>query len=188
MKLNNVLANPEMAKSLKNLGIDVNKVADRTLSLSDRLKHLSPILNDTIAMTKLFEVGNVETATIMLRNIDVLDDLIEKTYDVGVAQEQAGKNANHLNGDFERLSNSWDSLVLSFDSGQGIVTSGLKNIIAQAQSLILTFKDLNDREYLSFFQRFGLILKDIMDLIIPFNDIYMENINEKFKSLFIKGV
>src|SRR5699024_3284328 len=66
---------PDVKENLQEAGIDVEKLTDKSLSLTDRLKPLQGILNDTALMTKLFGRENSNAAIALISNIDKVQDM-----------------------------------------------------------------------------------------------------------------
>ncbi|MDT0647475.1 phage tail tape measure protein [Zunongwangia sp. F260] len=103
-KLRNVLTKmstiqalpPEAIKQLDKFGVNTALVADKTVPFIDRLKELSKIAEDPLAMVKMFGTENKDAAQILLQNLPVYDDLISKIGESGVAYEQAAKNSSTM--------------------------------------------------------------------------------------------
>jgi TP901 family phage tail tape measure protein len=80
--------------------IDVQKLSDTSLSFSQRLKYLSPIVNDNAAMVKLFGKENVSAGIALVKNTGEIDRLTGKI----VGTNSATEMANTIMGGFsERM-------------------------------------------------------------------------------------
>src|SRR5690625_4890372 len=80
---------PDVKENLQEAGIDVEKLTDKSLSLTDRLKPLKGILNDTGLMTKLFGKENSNAAIALISNIDKVQDMTKAITGTNNAYEQA---------------------------------------------------------------------------------------------------
>lgn len=70
-------------------GIDINKLADTSLSLKDRLDMLKPVLNDAALFSKLFGMENANAARALVQNSDELGRLTTAITGTASAEEQA---------------------------------------------------------------------------------------------------
>lgn len=80
---------PKTIAMLQAAGISVDKLADRSLSFSERLKLLAPIANNTAAMTQLFGKENVAAAIALSQNTKEIDRLNGAITGTNTAVEQA---------------------------------------------------------------------------------------------------
>ena len=103
---------------LQAAGVDIDQLSNKTLTLSDRLRALAPIQNDANALTALFGLENKSAATILLQNIDRVDELTEAVSGTSVAYEQAAARTQTLAGEFAKLRNSIQALIQG--NGEGI--------------------------------------------------------------------
>jgi TP901 family phage tail tape measure protein len=76
-------------KGLKAAGIDVNKLADNSISLTDRLRMLKPILHDTALMNTFFGDRTDLAGRALIENADSVDAFATRITGTKVAQEQA---------------------------------------------------------------------------------------------------
>ncbi|HYH16113.1 MAG TPA: phage tail tape measure protein, partial [Flavisolibacter sp.] len=74
---------------LKAAHIDVDKLGDKSLSLSQRLAYLKPIVNDTAAMTALFGAENAAAGIALVSNTDNITELTSKITGTNTATEMA---------------------------------------------------------------------------------------------------
>lgn len=70
-------------------GIDINKLADTSLSLKDRLDMLKPVLNDAALFSKLFGMENANAARALVQGSDELGRLTTAITGTASAEEQA---------------------------------------------------------------------------------------------------
>lgn len=80
---------PMTQNMLQMAGINVKALGDKTLSLSERLKQLQPIANDTAAMTMLFGRENVAAGIALVQNAGAVQELTGKITGTNAAVEQA---------------------------------------------------------------------------------------------------
>lgn len=80
---------PQTTKELVAAGIDINRLADKTIPLRERLMELKPIMNDTALVGKLFGEPYAASAIAMISNIEEADRLTEAIQGTNTAYEQA---------------------------------------------------------------------------------------------------
>lgn len=101
--------------SLQQHGVSLDLLMDKTKPLSTRLKELSKVQGDAVAMVNIFGKENMTAAQVVFKNIDTYDKwqkTIEKT---NKAQEQARVNSATLSKVFERIKNSFTNAIVSGD-------------------------------------------------------------------------
>ena len=81
---------------LQAAGINVEKLADKSLSFANRLKLLNPIVNDNAAMVKLFGKENVAAGIALVKSTSEIDRLTGKI----VGTNSATEMANTIMGSF----------------------------------------------------------------------------------------
>jgi len=130
-KLRNVLlkisapdALPKEAKAeFERLGITMEFLKDKTIPVQQKLEALKPLLKDNASVVKVFGDENATAAINVIEHTDRLKVLTSKMGEFGTAQEQADIRMNTLQGDTDKMSSTYDSLVLSIGKGSGVVTS-----------------------------------------------------------------
>jgi TP901 family phage tail tape measure protein len=130
-KLRNVLlkisapdALPKEAKAeFERLGITMEFLKDKTIPIQQKLEALKPLLKDNASVVKVFGDENATAAINVIDHTDRLKVLTSKMGEFGTAQEQADIRMNTLQGDTDKMSSTYDSLVLSIGKGSGVVTS-----------------------------------------------------------------
>lgn len=81
---------PKQTKEeLEAAGIDIEKLADTSLSLHDRLEMLKPVMNDAALFSKLFGMENSNAARALVQGNDELARLTEAVTGTKSAEEQA---------------------------------------------------------------------------------------------------
>ncbi len=79
----------ETAAALKAYGVDVAKVADPTVKFTDRLRELKKIQGDAVLMESVFMKANIASGSVILGNIDVIDEYTEAITGTQAATEGA---------------------------------------------------------------------------------------------------
>ena len=116
----------EAQKSLKDLGISFELLKDKSIPIQEKFEALKPLLADNGKLLKAFGFENVVAARNIIEHTDRLKDLTAKMGEVGTAEEQAIIRSNTLQGKTDKLSSTYDSLVLSIGSGSGAVSNFFK--------------------------------------------------------------
>lgn len=124
------------------LGIDIEKAADKNLSLNERLNVLKPLLNDSSALVQIFGTENVVAATNVLQNTDRVAELTAALNKDGLntALEQARIATDNLDGDLKRLDNTINAITVS----QGGLNQLMRGFVKNADALIQTFDRIFD--------------------------------------------
>lgn len=135
--------------SLQQHGVSLDLLMDKTKPLSARLRELSKVQGDAVAMVNIFGKENMTAAQVVFKNIDTYDKwqkTIEKT---NKAQEQARVNSATLSKVFERIKNSFTNAIVSGD--------GLNSTLFNMKSIGTFIAD-----------NMGTILKVVVGLISAF--------------------
>jgi len=106
----------EAVAQLQAAGVNTDVLADKNLTLKERLTELSKIQGNSIALTKVFGRENKEAASVLVENIDRFGELTEQVDENGVAQKQAEQNTRTFAASWQRLKNTFDAL-LAADNG-----------------------------------------------------------------------
>lgn len=94
--------------------------------MRDILETLAEEIKTPTQAMEIFKKQNVDAALALINNRNVLDELNGKLNDAGNAMEQASINTDTLGTRLNRLSSAWDNFILSLDSGQGTLSTFLK--------------------------------------------------------------
>jgi TP901 family phage tail tape measure protein len=130
----------EAQERLKALGISFDDLTDNTKPLSERLEILKPLLKDQTTLIKTFGAENAIAATNILSNTDRLKELTTQLTGTNTANEQAAIRAATLNDAINRLKESWNAIVLSFQSGTGVAGGLTKVLLFLANNLTTILK------------------------------------------------
>ena len=119
----------EAQKALRDLGISFELLKDKSVPIQQKFEALKPLLADNGKLLKAFGFENTVAARNIIEHTDRLKDLTGKMFEYGTAQEQAEIRSNTLQGKTERLSATYDSFILSLNSGKGSISIFLGEVI-----------------------------------------------------------
>lgn len=101
------------AEGLKKAGISVEYLADNSVPLTDRLRTLRKIQNDTALMTKVFGKENMSAAIAMINGADEADKLTQQITGTNSAIQQAETIMGSYSERMARTKAWWDDLKIS---------------------------------------------------------------------------
>ena len=104
----------EALSSLKEHGVSLNVLMDKSKPLGERLKELSKIQNDQVAITKVFGKENMTAANVIFSNLPVYNKWAAEIEKTNKANEQAATNSNTLKN---RIDEVKDALINQMVSG-----------------------------------------------------------------------
>lgn len=140
---------------LQAAGIDVDKMADKSTSLAERLSVLRPIMNDTAAMTQLFGTENVSAGIALVGNADTITELTGKITGTNTAVEMA----DTVMGSFsERLArtNAWlkDMGIGIFNATGGLIPfiqigGGALQVVTNMGGAVQAFSILSNTKFVT---------------------------------------
>lgn len=150
-KLRNVLlklsapdALPKEAQQyLEKMGISMETLKDKSLPVQQRLEALKPIIENDAAAVKIFGAENVVAAKSILGNTERLKELTSQMNENGVASEQAEIRMDTLDRKTEKMSSTYDSLILSLNEGSGVVSGFFKFFVDGATNALEKLIRLN---------------------------------------------
>jgi TP901 family phage tail tape measure protein len=92
--------------SLAKYHVNLEKIKDTTIPLSERLKELKPLANDLGALKAVFEEANVPAASKLLNSVDNFTNLTKAVTGTNEAYRQAAVMSNNLGNDIDNLKDS----------------------------------------------------------------------------------
>lgn len=102
---------------LKAAGVDINKLGDTTISMSERLRELNKISGDAALKTKLFGT-DAAAASILIEGANGnMDELTKKLTGTNTAYDQAAINMNTFDESLNRIKSNVDNFAISFYDG-----------------------------------------------------------------------
>ena len=105
----------EAINSLKEHGVNLNVLMDKSKPLGVRLKELSKIQNDAVAVTKVFGKENMTAANVIFQNLSTYDDWAAQIEKTNKANEQAAVNSNTLKNRIDEVKNAFINQMVSGD-------------------------------------------------------------------------
>lgn len=119
------------------LGVDLEKAADKNLSLNERLNVLKPLLNDSSALVQIFGAENVVAATNVLQNTNRVAELTAALSKGGLntALEQAKIATDNLDGDLKRLDNTINAITVSNGGLSQLMRGFVQNVDGLIQAI-----------------------------------------------------
>jgi TP901 family phage tail tape measure protein len=122
-------------KKLTELGINFDTLKDKSLSFTDRLRALTPILSDQAALVKTFGTENAVAATNLIQLTDRTDELRNKMSGTNTAYEQAEIRTATLGHAVMELKNAFLGVFTSINTGGGAMKSVVSSIQFLAKNL-----------------------------------------------------
>lgn len=104
---------------LQSAEVNVDVLTDKSRTLSERLQELSPVLNDTALVTKMFGKENANAATALLSSIDLMDQYTTAVTGTISAEEQAAIVMQSREEQMARYSAKIEDLKISFFNATG---------------------------------------------------------------------
>lgn len=102
------------AKTLESLGVNLERMADKSIPFAERLKELVPIMNNTQAMRDLFGLENAVAGQILVGSIDKIKEWTEEVQNSNSATEQAAVIMDTYAEKQRRMQAYIDDLKISF--------------------------------------------------------------------------
>lgn len=102
----------DAAQGLKDAGVDVSKLSDKSIPLSDRLAELKKIMEDSALVSKVFGKENASAASILINGADTVKDWTKQVTDTADATTQAAKNMNTFSERMSRIKASVEDVFI----------------------------------------------------------------------------
>lgn len=112
-------ASKEATKALRHNGVSVKVLTDKTLPLAARLKELSKIQNDGVAMTKIFGRENAAAGAVIFDQLKTYVDWEKQIRETNKAQQQADVNSRTFAKSVEAIKNAFINNIVSGDKLNG---------------------------------------------------------------------
>ena len=100
-------------------GIDIEKLSDKSLSLSDRLKLLKPVMQDSALLTKMFGRENANAAMALVLGTEEMDRYTDAITGTNTAQDQASIIMDTYAERQARIQSKFDDLKISIFNATG---------------------------------------------------------------------
>lgn len=125
----------EAKKRLEELGISLTELANPTLTMTEKLKMLAPLMKDNGALVKTFGTENATASLALIQNIDRIEELNGQMDTQGTHLEQAQIRTNTLGHALMELKNAFLGLFTSMGSGDGAMQGFIDGIKWIAKNL-----------------------------------------------------
>ncbi len=162
LKMQTVEALPPMAlEQLEKYGVDIELVADKTVPFQDRLTEMSKIAGDATALTKVFGIENQVVGSILLNNVDTVNDYTKAVTGTNTAYEQAAINTDNYDGDLKSLASAWEGLNLSIAGSTAILrpfVQALTSVVNWFSDLISAYKETDKLKIENVWLRWGIAI------------------------------
>ena len=100
-------------EEFKKLGIDYDILGDHTISLTERLRSLTPVMNDAALMTKLFGESSYASGVALLSNLEEIERINDVIQGTNAAEEYAATAMDTYNEAILRMQAHFDDLKIS---------------------------------------------------------------------------
>lgn len=138
-----VLLSLQNSAKLAEAGIE--GVSLETEGYAGTLEALKPLLDDTIALEKLFGRENIASARILIQNAESVAEMTDKVTGGNVAYQQAAVQMDTFNGAQERLSAAMNLVLIpAFQQSGGVVVSLMNNVTNLIQEFAGGLSVIND--------------------------------------------
>lgn len=163
----------EALDKLKSLGVDMNKVSDTTIPLSERLKELGKASKDATAFAQVFGTENAAAASILANGADTIADWTKEITGTQEATIQAEKNMQGFTEAMSRLTANINAFFIGLYTSIAPVISGIVDLLSGFFTEVLPF--------------LGEVFKSVFDSFKPaLEGLYkaIEPLIEAIQSLF----
>jgi TP901 family phage tail tape measure protein len=106
-------------QELKRAGVDINALTDKTKSMTERLRPLRAVMNDSALITKLFGVENSNAAIALLSSLDTVDEYTNAITGTNTAYEQADVIMESFAEKQARIKARFDDIKISIFNATG---------------------------------------------------------------------
>ncbi|MEG1952466.1 MAG: phage tail tape measure protein [Bacteroidales bacterium] len=109
----------DVQQELSAAGIDVEKLSDKSLNLSDRLRMLKPVMNDSALFTKLFGRENQNAAMALVQGSNEIDRYRQAITGTNTAYDQAATIMESYEEKQARIQARFDDIKISIFNATG---------------------------------------------------------------------
>lgn len=128
----------DAATKLKQLGVDMKVVSDKTIPFADRLRELSKAAGDATAFAQVFGTENAAAATILANSADKVADFTLKLTGTNVAFDQAAINMDTIAGKTDRFKAAINDFLIGVGQTLGTAVTTASQAATQIMPLALT--------------------------------------------------
>ena len=129
----------EALNSLAKHGVNLDIVSNKSLTFGERLRELSKIQGDAVAMEQFFGRENIAAGTTIFQQLGLYEDWAKKIGQTNEAQKQAAVNSNTLTNRIAELKNSFVNVIVSGDKMNPMLElmKSLLGVLANNMGLVL---------------------------------------------------
>jgi TP901 family phage tail tape measure protein len=118
--------------NLKNAGAGYESgqfdLTDALREVKKQVDELGTSLEKDAKIIEIFGKRNITVGTILLNNIDLYEDMIEKVDENGIALEKQKTQTDNVASSMKRMSNAWEGLILNTNNSSGVMAYALNAI------------------------------------------------------------
>ena len=136
-------------ESLNKHGVSMDVLMNKTLPLGARLKELSKVQGDAVAMVNIFGKENMTAAQVVFKNLGTYDEWQKKIETTNEAQKQAAVNSDTLSFAMDSIKNSFTNTLVSGDELNGALvllkdgafwlSENMDSVLAAVGGLLIAF-------------------------------------------------
>jgi len=125
-------ASKEALKAFSRNGVSLDVLGDKTLTTAERLRELSKVQNDAVAMSDIFGKENITAGKVIFDQIDTYEKWVKEIGATEAAQAQAAKNTATISSKFGELKSAFENAVIGSTNGSiGMrIFSGVLSVFA----------------------------------------------------------
>lgn len=110
-------ASKEALEAFSRNGVSLDVLSDKTLSTADRLKELSKVQNDSVAMSQIFGKENITAGKVIFDQLDTYKAWVAQIAATEKAQEQAAKNSATISNKLKEVRAAFENAIISSTNG-----------------------------------------------------------------------
>jgi hypothetical protein len=143
---------------------DTANYTDGVFDLNKAIDNNQNIAGNNIVLQKKFGTEFYNLAQILLTNKERFNELTLQVTDTNVAFEQAAIKMDNLEGDVNKLSAAYDSMILSIESGDGVLSKLARGVVGYFTDVLNVFTAVNSDsgDWLTNMDNIRLSLEKIM--------------------------
>ena len=125
----------DVRQQLQGTGVDITQLSNASLPLTERLKTLKPVLQDSALITKLFGKENSAAAVALLNGVESVEELKVKITGTNTAIEQAETIMGSYAEKMKRTNARINNLKISFFNASEAIMPYIQNTMTAITSL-----------------------------------------------------
>lgn len=132
-------ASSEATEAFKRNGVSLDILSNKNLTTADRLRELSKVQNDSVAMSKIFGKENITAGKVIFDQLDTYEAWVKEIGATEKAQEQAAKNSATIAVKLTEVKNAFDNAIVGvINGGVGMsMFSGVLTFVADNLDIVV---------------------------------------------------